>query len=161
MKKYLKFSLIVFLGMFSIASQSGQLSVNECVVSPGITIDKFKKEFSIFENPKFMYTDENRPKHLTDQQIMSLNKKYYRFNEFGIWAFFEMSGKLKTIRIEAPFSGSIGGVYIGDSKERIFEVKGKPERDDANGIFYRSPTGYINFKTMRGKVYQAFSNHCE
>ena len=160
MNKCLELFVLFYLGVFSLTSQAGQLSVNECAISSGITIEQFKQEFSLPDDPKLMYTDKNRPTHYTDQDLMRLNKKFYRFREFGIRTFFDMQGKLTTIRIEPPFKGAIGNIHLGDSKELLFEVKGKPDSDDANGIIYRSEKGYINYKTTRGKVSLVFSNYC-
>ena len=160
MNKYIKLCALLCLGALPFVTHASQISVDKCDIASGITIEKFKQELSIKYNPKLIYTEENRPKNFTDQMLMRTNKQYYHFEEIGIWVFFDMQGILKTIRIEAPFSAPIDGVHIGDNKELLFELKGKPDSDDENGVIYRSGGGYVNYKTMRGKIYQAFTDRC-
>ena len=160
MNKYIEIIIIFYLVIFSLTCQAGQISVSECNIAGGLTVEQFKQEYYLLDDPKLMYTDANRPTQLTDQQLMRINKKYYRFKEFGIRVFFDMQGKLKTIKIEPPFKGAIGEIYLGDSKELLFEIKGIPDVDDANGIIYRSEKGYVSYRTTRGKVSLVFADHC-
>ena len=97
-----------------------------------VHMTRLLEEYFILEEPSLMYSDSNRPKHYTDQHLMLLNRKYYRFEEYGIWVFFDMQGHLKTLRFETPFRGTVGGVKVGDSKEYVLSVKGSPESDDSN-----------------------------
>src|SRR5262245_11671045 len=41
--------------------------------------------------------------------------KALRLRTKGVWFFFDRGGRIYTIRLDAPFAGSIGGVKIGDS----------------------------------------------
>lgn len=49
----------------------------------------------------------------------------------GIWAFFGPSGTVQTIRLDAPFSGSVLGVKVGDKAEKISEKLGNPIKKPA------------------------------
>jgi hypothetical protein len=44
----------------------------------------------------------------------------------GIWVFFDREGRARTIRLEAPFAGNIGGVRIGDSRATLVARLGEP-----------------------------------
>lgn len=44
----------------------------------------------------------------------------------GVWVFFDRDGKLETIRLDAPFGGSIKGVKVGDSEKTLLAALGKP-----------------------------------
>lgn len=52
----------------------------------------------------------------------------YRFSQFGVWVFFDAELHVSGIRLDAPFSGSVGGIAIGDSEDRIRRIKGEPPR---------------------------------
>lgn len=149
------------LGVFSFYSQAGQLSISACDIKPGINIEQFKSEFSVHENPKTMITEATRPEGMDDQEIMSMNRKFYHFDNYGVWVFFDMKGKFKNIRFERPFAGTVGGIMIGDSIKKIFEVKGTPDINSSRGIIYKSAGSYVNYKTMRKKVYRVFTNRCD
>jgi len=161
MKKFLVTTLLFLIGGLSLTSQAGELSIYNCDISTDMTVEQFKKKFSVRKDPLDMYTEHNRPKNITDQQLMVINKKYYRFENYGMWVFFSMEGQLDTLRFEKPYRGTVGGVHIGDSMEELLKVKGMPESNDSNGIIYRSSGTYVNYKTMNGLVYQAFTNHCD
>jgi len=44
----------------------------------------------------------------------------------GVWCFFDSTGQPYDIRVEAPFSGSIAGIRIGDSLIQLQQVLGNP-----------------------------------
>ena len=50
----------------------------------------------------------------------------------GVWVFFSPSGISQTIRLDAPFAGSIGGIKIGNSRTHIINTIGKPAFDLTN-----------------------------
>ena len=51
-----------------------------------------------------------------------------RLKTKGVWFFFDKSGKIDNIRLDAPFKGSVNGVKIGDSTARMREVLGEPAK---------------------------------
>jgi hypothetical protein len=44
----------------------------------------------------------------------------------GIWVFFSPAGKVDTIRLDAPFSGAVMGIKLGDAKSKITSTLGNP-----------------------------------
>jgi hypothetical protein len=161
MSNFSNLLFVIFLMALSLTCQASGLSKYRCDIRPGMTVEEFKSRYFISEEPELMITDKNRPKHITDQILLRMNKKYYRFKEYGIWAFFSMSGELTTVRFDRPFRGAVGGVYIGDSKKDIVRINGMPDSDDENGIRYRSPGYYLKYETIREKVVRVFTNRCD
>ena len=47
----------------------------------------------------------------------------------GIWVFFDRSGVAETIRLDAPFSGDVLGVKLGESEAVLIRELGKPIGD--------------------------------
>jgi hypothetical protein len=64
----------------------------------------------------------------------------------GVWFFFDRTGKIYTIRLDAPFPGKVGGVNIGDSVSKMMKVLGKPAKSPApiNNMFPRSYIYYLD-----------------
>jgi hypothetical protein len=49
----------------------------------------------------------------------------------GVRLFFNINtGKLETIRFDAPFALPVGGVYIGNTKAEVKDIRGKADRID-------------------------------
>ena len=44
----------------------------------------------------------------------------------GIWAFFDATGAVYSIRLDAPFAGSVLGVKLGDTAKQVTEKLGNP-----------------------------------
>jgi len=44
----------------------------------------------------------------------------------GIWVFFSAAGKAEIIRMDAPYSGSVKGIKIGDSSQKLTSTLGQP-----------------------------------
>ncbi len=44
----------------------------------------------------------------------------------GIWVFFNPAGHVETIRLDAPYTGNVLGIKIGDSLSKITSTLGKP-----------------------------------
>lgn len=141
------------------AKKCGELSIDKCRFDYNITVNEFKKEFSLQNDPKLMITDENRPEHMSDQALMKLNRQYYEFKEYGIRVFFDMEGRFKSFTFNKPYSGKIGGIRIGDSLDTIKKIKGAPQKNDSGSIIYNSAGGvFYNYETIRGQVSRIFSN---
>jgi hypothetical protein len=78
------------------------------------------------EKVREVYKTEKQPepyKSATEENTTQL-----RLKTRGVWFFFDMDGKIYTIRLDAPFAGAINGVKIGDTREKMFEVLGQPIR---------------------------------
>ncbi|MGI4983560.1 MAG: hypothetical protein ACRYGL_09595 [Janthinobacterium lividum] len=71
----------------------------------------------------------------------------------GIWVFFNPSGNVQTIRLDAPFGGNVLGVKIGDKVAKISEKLGSPIKKPAtvpllNTQSYQyviDDSAYVNF----------------
>jgi hypothetical protein len=61
----------------------------------------------------------------------SVNKGGYslRLQSKGVWTFFGGDRKATTIRLEAPFKGSVAGIKIGDSLSTLKSKLGEPIRE--------------------------------
>jgi hypothetical protein len=57
-------------------------------------------------------------------------KKQLRFEDRGLWFFFDAQGKIYTIRLDAPWPGRISGIKIGDSKATVERQLGVPNGRD-------------------------------
>lgn len=53
---------------------------------------------------------------------------HFRLSERGIWIFLDDSLRVRTLRFDAPFAGTIDGVRIGDTSKSVRRIKGKVDR---------------------------------
>lgn len=44
----------------------------------------------------------------------------------GVWAFFNASGNVESIRLDAPFAGTVLGIRLGDDTKKVTSKLGKP-----------------------------------
>jgi hypothetical protein len=44
----------------------------------------------------------------------------------GIWAFFDATGTVYTVRLDAPFAGNVLGVKLGDPVQQVVQKLGNP-----------------------------------
>lgn len=51
---------------------------------------------------------------------------HLRLKTKGVWFFFTREGKIYTIRFDAPYNGTIGGMKIGDNLAQLQKTLGKP-----------------------------------
>lgn len=54
--------------------------------------------------------------------------KSLRMPSKGTWFFFDQTGKIYTIRLDAPFHGRVAGIKIGDSSEMVLKSLGNPSK---------------------------------
>jgi hypothetical protein len=81
----------------------------------------------------------------------------------GLWFFFS-GGKVKTIRLDAPFAGTIDGVKVGDPQGTLLERKGRPQRPvfDFNGsdahVYASGTPSFVRYDVSRatGRVVTIF-----
>jgi len=67
------------------------------------------------------------------------DKTFLRLQDMGIWFFFDQTGKIYIIRLESPFNGTIEGVRIGDSSNKVLRTLGEPDPTKpgrSNGHFF-------------------------
>jgi hypothetical protein len=82
-------------------------------------------------------TQEGKPyrSNVTDKDEWELD-----FPDKGLRIFFDENRKVDTIRFDAPFSGSIFGVRIGDSRASVVKLLGQPLRSwsDDTRVYYEN-----------------------
>jgi uncharacterized caspase-like protein len=100
-----------------------------------------------YEKVKMAYRTSQQPTPYKDGAEL-------RLKELGIWFFFSGDGKIYTIRLDAPWSGSVRGVRVGDTKEKVKSALGEPRSTANAGDRYNYPGIEINFDS--GKVTTIF-----
>jgi hypothetical protein len=66
-----------------------------------------------------------------------------RLKTRGVWFFFDRNGRIYTIRLDAPFAGTIKGIRIGDTAAKVLDVLGQPiipkppQQSASPGFLYR------------------------
>jgi hypothetical protein len=72
----------------------------------------------------------------------------------GIWAFFSPAGVVETIRLDAPFTGNVLGVKLGDTVKQISEKLGNPIKKPGVALltmqsnqYAIDDSAYVNFVT--------------
>ena len=106
----------------NIGGSSTSIPSTTCGIAKGDSIEMTKRFYNVSENPL--------PFHM--QSRLSDNYppgSYYRFVDIGVWVFFDPQGQVDTVRYDAPFSGSLDGVYIGEKRDVMIAKKGKPDRE--------------------------------
>lgn len=86
------------------------------------------------ENVKSALNTDIEPEAYDNSASQGKNKQL-RLKTKGIWVFFDQSGRAYSIRLDAPFTGNVGGVEIGKSRAFLVEKLGKPTK-----IIERMPT---------------------
>jgi hypothetical protein len=61
-----------------------------------------------------------------------------RLSDVGLWFFFDEASQIRTIRFDAPFAGTVAGVKIGDTREKVIQLLGKPQDDNDKTIYFYS-----------------------
>lgn len=77
--------------------------------------------------------------HATD---MNKGKSVLHLRTKGIWVFFSATGTAETIRLDAPYTGQILGMKLGDDVKKLIATRGNP-------IFKPTPA----FMTMQAYRY--------
>jgi hypothetical protein len=57
-----------------------------------------------------------------------------RLQDYGVWFFFDKDGKIYTIRLDAPFNGTIKGIRIGDTMAKLTAALGPPASTLPNSL---------------------------
>lgn len=53
---------------------------------------------------------------------------FYHLPELGFWVFFDKAYHVYSIRFNSPYAYAIEGIKIGDTKEDVVNMRGKPDR---------------------------------
>jgi hypothetical protein len=121
---------------------------NDLLVKPGDTIDQVRSVYHTSAEPE--------PTDRPDKP----GGKVLRLQSEGVWFFFDQTGKIYTIRLEAPFQGSVKGVKIGESLEMVLKSLGEPNKklpDKSPFIYFYMPAGLqLQFDRATGAVRTIF-----
>ena len=106
-----------------------------------------------YDNVKEAYQTTLEPETLERSAIPGSTS--LRLKTKGVWFFFDRSGKIYTIRLDAPFAGKVAGIKIGDTTARMMKVLGKPAKTPVpitnmmprSFIYYPDDTTTVQFQT--------------
>lgn len=115
-RSVISFFVILALTYCMEASASDKFLVS-CPINIGDSVVKVKEYFQITEEPA------------SADKAFPLAPNYtYHFSAYGIYIFFDSSKRVTRLRFEPPFAGTIDGVSVGDSKEKVLSLKGEPAK---------------------------------
>jgi hypothetical protein len=126
--KLLIVSLLFVFANFAPAFAEG-VNIEGLTVWFGDTVDKVKDTYKTPLDPE----PSDSPTQRGGTQL--------RLKTKGVWFFFNRDGKIYTIRIEAPFHGTINGVKIGDTAAKMMKVLGQPAKTPKP--FAGVPSGFM------------------
>jgi len=88
-----------------------------CPLHQGDSVDAVKRYFNVDSPPQPMKT------------VTPGGSAYqYHFADRVVWVFFDENQRLTVLRFERPYSGKIGGIAVGDSREQVRRALGEPHR---------------------------------
>jgi hypothetical protein len=117
--------VVVILSLSSVA-YAASVKIEGLPIKVGDTVEDVQKALSTSQEPEKVENAIESPLTKKETQIHLKTK--------GIWVFFK-KGKVVTIRIEQPFSGSIGGVRLGDSSSKIEKTFGPATKHGTFGNY--------------------------
>lgn len=106
----------VFLGLFSGLAISQTAQIVGLPVKLGDPVETVKSALQTSLDP-----DESSSATYTNSKALRLKTK-------GIWVFFDRENRVRSIRLDAPFSGNVGGIKIGESLALLEKTLGKPAK---------------------------------
>jgi hypothetical protein len=105
---------------FSVAlAQAATVNIEGMPIKIGDTVENVQQALSTNLEP------EKKEDSTSFASIKPSHKSELRLKTKGIWVFFE-KGKVYTIRVDKPFSGSVGGIKLGDPSSKIEKILGPP-----------------------------------
>lgn len=87
---------------------------------------------------------------------------FYHLAELGFWVFFNENNQVYSIRFDSSYPYAIEGIRIGDTKEKVINMIGKPHRrfplpDRKDRWFYDKPRFLrVDFDTETNRVEKIF-----
>jgi hypothetical protein len=118
-------------------------------INKGDTINAVKQKLGLVEEPERLREGDKLTFH-------------YHLAELGFWVFFNESGIAYSIRFDHPFPYLIKGIRIGDTKDHVLAVLGKPQRylpipDSKNRWIYdKEPRIRVDFNSNSERVEKIF-----
>jgi uncharacterized protein YdgA (DUF945 family) len=99
-----------------VIARADTLAIEGLPIQPGFNVAEVQKTLNTTQAPEDMMP----------VNPARLNQTKMRFKDLGIGVFFDRAGVSQTIRLDAPFTGSVGGIKIGSSHAYILQTLGKP-----------------------------------
>lgn len=110
------FVSLLLISMSFVPAAAEGVNIEGLPISLGDTVDKVKEVYQTKLDPE----PNDSPAQRGGTSL--------RLKTKGLWFFFNRDGKIYTIRIEAPFHGTINGVKIGDTAAKMLKVLGQPAK---------------------------------
>jgi hypothetical protein len=123
---------VVVASLAATASFAQTATMEGLQVAPGDKVDKVKEVYQIQRDPE-------PTNSATMQGATSL-----RLKGKGIWFFFTAESQIYTIRLDAPFTGRIKGIRVGDSLSKLQDALGTPVRV-VKSLDPQAPRGYVYY----------------
>jgi len=114
----LALNLICFSTVPSLVQAEPLTRIDGVPVGIGDSVADVKAELQTDLEPEVMETNPPAPP--------AQRKTFIHLKTKGIWAFFNHDGKVDTVRLEAPFASTVGGVRIGDKLANVKATLGEP-----------------------------------
>jgi hypothetical protein len=89
----------------------------------GDDISTVKDALHTSTEPDELVRNPALPAFVTDP---NKGKKELHLRTRGVWVFFNPTGNVDTIRLDAPYAGTVLGIKLGDSLEKVTSTLGKP-----------------------------------
>jgi hypothetical protein len=150
LKSFMMLSLLTALT----SSYAQASDIHGMPIRPGDTVEKVREAYQTKLDPESY-----------DDSTNVAGRTQLRLKTKGVWFFFGKDGKIYTVRLDAPFAGSVNGVKIGDTPERMRQVLGKPIKtmkpfSDATEpdafIYYLDDEMTANFHVEDGHIETVF-----
>jgi hypothetical protein len=125
---------IVTMFCFGVNAAAAQHRIEGLPINVGATYEDVKGVYQTDLKPQ--------PASSTTPGVTAL-----RLRTKGVWFFFGEQGAIYTIRLDAPFSGNIGGVKIGDTFDEMTSKLGNPMKVENGPVMGGKPifTKYIYY----------------
>jgi hypothetical protein len=119
MKKKILGALMPILGVCAFAQTPvDEKFLTSCPFTRGDSITRVKA----------YYQTEAEPTRMSTALSASPTIYQYHFPDYGVWVFLDASLQVQSLRFEAPFRGSVGGIAVGASADDLRRQKGEPLR---------------------------------
>ncbi|MDR3409700.1 MAG: hypothetical protein P4L87_01950 [Formivibrio sp.] len=118
------------------------------VIFPGGTLEDIQAVFPGRPNPEVFNRDEHRPPNSVSLHGFAPTQSL-RLADLGVWFFLTPENVIYNIRLDPPFSGTVAGIHLGDSREQVITILGPPTQlptafggqSAPNFVIYRGKAG--------------------
>lgn len=116
------------------ASAAGFAQTGAAVPEAQLKACPFAKGDSITKVKAFYALQIEPTRFNSSAGLASATAYQYHLPDRGVWIFFDSSLQVASLRFEAPFAGTIGGIAPGATLEELKRVKGEPVRPAFQGF---------------------------